>query len=349
MTVRSMPGPVAPATAPEHPASEPLVRDWRLFAAVYAALWTAAVATYLLVPALHPYLWSVIGLIGAAALSHGVWLHRPQSVLPWALVTAALLTFVLGDSTYNLLTEGLGQSNPFPSLADVFYLLTYPLFAAAMVLFHRRMCPQRDRDGMLDALIITAGLGLLVWIYWIGPYVSADELGKLERVVSIAYPLGDVLLLLMLARLLMSAHFRPLALTLLTAGTISPFCRRRAVRKQPADGQLGERWRHRPLLVPVLRRVGSRCAAPVDAPADGRAADPPDRAEVVTAGHDRGLQPRRSGGAAAALHHRQGVRSRCDRGLQRRALRPGTDAARRGCASAAAFGRAGTRPAPGLG
>ena len=215
------PLPFRPRLLRSIPPPRPPRRDWRPIAAVYAALWTAAVTTYLLVPALHPYLWSIIGLIGAAALTHGVWLHRPQSVLPWALVTAALLTFVLGDTTYNLLTEGLGQSNPFPSLADVFYLLTYPLFAAALVLFHRRMSPQRDRDGMLDALIITAGLGLLVWIYWIGPYVSAEELGRLERVVSIAYPLGDVLLLLMLARLLMSAHFRPLSLTLLTAGTIS--------------------------------------------------------------------------------------------------------------------------------
>jgi diguanylate cyclase (GGDEF)-like protein/PAS domain S-box-containing protein len=239
--MREPAAPVAPVNgrlpSASHRESVSLGRGWRTLSVAYGALWASAVTTYLVAPQLQSYLWAVIGLVGTAALAQGVRIHKPSSTLPWVLVAAALLTFVVGDSIYNLLTVALGQSNPFPSLADAFYLLTYPLFAGAMVLFHRRLAPHRDRASMLDALIIVAGLGLLVWIYWIGPYVAAD-LSWFERTISISYPLGDVLLLLMLLRLLLSANSRPFALTLLTAGTVSLLC---------ADvlygfAQLGDGW-----------------------------------------------------------------------------------------------------------
>jgi diguanylate cyclase (GGDEF)-like protein/PAS domain S-box-containing protein len=189
--------------------------------AVYGVLWFGLILVYFRFPATHPFLYGAIGLVGATAVLHGVRLHRPSARLPWLLVAAALVTFVLGDSTYNVLTAGLGQDNPFPSIADVFYLLTYPAFAGALVVFNRRAASHRSGAVLLDSLIICVGIGILVWVYWIGSYVAADGLGFLERAVSIAYPLGDVLLLVMLARLLLSVHPRPVALTLLTAGAVS--------------------------------------------------------------------------------------------------------------------------------
>ena len=195
--------------------------DWRLLTAFYGVLWSGCVIIYFLYPDLHPFLWGSIGLVGVSAVLHGVRLNRPSSVLPWVLVALALVTFVLGDSTYNVLTAGLGLDNPFPSVADVFYLLTYPAFAGALVVFNRRVAAYRDGAVMLDSLIISVGLGLVVWIYWIGTYVAAGDLGLLEKVVSIAYPLGDVLLLAMLARLLLSVQSRPMSLKLLTAGAVT--------------------------------------------------------------------------------------------------------------------------------
>jgi hypothetical protein len=94
----------------------------------------------------------------------------------------------------------LHESNPFPSLADVFYLATYLLLSPGLIMMVRA---RRRRDGetgaLLDALIITSGLGVLSWIYLIQPYVHAAHMTLLTKFTSIAYPLGDILLLCVLA------------------------------------------------------------------------------------------------------------------------------------------------------
>ncbi len=106
--------------------------------------------------------------------------HRPRRRLPWVLLAAVVLLFSAGDATYNVLTEVLGQDNPYPSLADVFYLTMYPLLAAALLLFVRYRSGGRDRGSLLDALTLTAGIALLSWIFLIVPYVHDPGLSMLE-------------------------------------------------------------------------------------------------------------------------------------------------------------------------
>ena len=77
----------------------------------------------------------------------------------------------------------------------------------------------RDRAGLIDALIITTGLGLLSWTFLMRPIAADASLGLGSRVISLAYPLADVLLLAVLARLSTSpgargASYRLLGLAL---------------------------------------------------------------------------------------------------------------------------------------
>ena len=89
----------------------------------------------------------------------------------------------------------LGLEVPFPSIADAFYLVFYPVLAAGLLLLVGGRAPGRDAASLIDATIITTGVGMLSWVFLIGPYVRLPDLSVLERLVSIAYPLGDVLLL----------------------------------------------------------------------------------------------------------------------------------------------------------
>ncbi len=81
----------------------------------------------------HTFLWGSMGLGATAAVVVGTVKNRPRHKLPWILVAAALGTFISGDITYDVLTIYLHENNPFPSLADVFYLITYPLFGAGLL------------------------------------------------------------------------------------------------------------------------------------------------------------------------------------------------------------------------
>ena len=147
--------------------------------------------------------------------------YRPRRRLPWLLLALSLLTFCVGDITYDVLTDVLGQDNPFPSVADVPYLTMYPLLATGLLIFIRSRAGGGDRGSLLDAITLTSGLALLSWIFLIVPYVRDTELTLPEKIISIAYPLGDVLILATLARLLTggSARRTP-AITLLALGTV---------------------------------------------------------------------------------------------------------------------------------
>ncbi|BFU45540.1 putative bifunctional diguanylate cyclase/phosphodiesterase [Krasilnikovia sp. MM14-A1004] len=177
----------------------------------------ALTAAFYAFPAFSRYTWAAIGLSSAVAVLAGVRMHRPSRRLPWWLLAGVLVSFTAGDTTYNILTDVLHQADPFPSVADGFYLAVYPMLAAALLIFIRARSDSGNRAALLDALVPTAGLGLLSWVFLVAPYVGNTDLSLLEKLTSVAYPLGDVLALAMLLRLLI-APGRNLAITILGAG-----------------------------------------------------------------------------------------------------------------------------------
>ncbi len=178
----------------------------RVVTSLYAVATLAITVAFYAFPAWHLVLWSALALSSAGAIAGGVLWHRPDYRTPWWLLTIAVTVFAAGDTTYNVLTTLLGQTNPFPSLADVFYLAMYPIMATGLVLFIRHRTGGRDRGSLLDALSLTAALALLSWIFLIDPYVRNPDLTWLERATSIAYPLGDILILATIARLLITTR-----------------------------------------------------------------------------------------------------------------------------------------------
>ena len=168
-------------------------------------------------PGQHLWLWTPLGVSSVAAVVLGVRHHRPRRPGAWYAFAGALFCFVAGDTIYNVLTEVLHRDNPFPSLADVFYLAMYPLIAGGLLLLIRARTTRRDPAALLDALTVATGMCLLSWVYLILPYVEARDLTWGQRATSVAYPLGDVLVLVMLARLV-GGGLRLRALQLLVAG-----------------------------------------------------------------------------------------------------------------------------------
>jgi diguanylate cyclase (GGDEF)-like protein/PAS domain S-box-containing protein len=187
---------------------------------VYLCCASALAAAYFIFPGHHLALWSPLGLSSSVAIFAGLWLHRPAQRLAWVLLGCAVLTFIIGDTIYNVYVDVLHRDNPFPSVGDLFYLLTYPLMATGLLLQVRSRAGRRDRDGLLDALIITTGMGFLAWVFLIEPYVNDDTLSLIQKLVSVAYPLGDVLVLAILIRLFVGGGMRLVAVRLLSLGVV---------------------------------------------------------------------------------------------------------------------------------
>jgi hypothetical protein len=64
-----------------------------------------------------------------------------------------------------------------------------------------RSTRRRDWAGLADAASIAIGFGLLSWVLVMVPYFRDPSPGMVELLVSLAYPVGDVLLLALAARL----------------------------------------------------------------------------------------------------------------------------------------------------
>ena len=191
----------------------------------YATLWFIAAASlvvvfYYAVPAWNLGLWLTLGLGSCLASAVGTTVNNPPKRLPWYLLAAAIFTLVNGDTIYNILTDVFHQDEPFPSLADASYLFTYPLAAAGVMMMIRMRSPHRDVTALIDALLLVGGLALLVWVFTITPTVNQKSVTWFDSAVSIAYPIGDVLLLTVMLRLLTGGGVRGLSPVLLVTGAL---------------------------------------------------------------------------------------------------------------------------------
>jgi signal transduction histidine kinase len=191
----------------------------------YLACGAVVAAAYYLVPAtdLAPRwaakigLYNGLGLSAVAAIGVGVAWHRPERPLTWYLFAVGLLSYVTADIIFYTYQDILHQEI-FPSVADVFYLAAYPFLMAGLLLLIRSRTPGADRASLLDALVVTVGLGMLSWVFLVGPLAQAPGLTLPERVVSMAYPIMDVLLLATVVRLVVDGGTRPPAFWILCCG-----------------------------------------------------------------------------------------------------------------------------------
>ena len=120
----------------------------------------------------------------------------------WQLLALALTFYLLGDvvQTYY---EAVARAKPYPSLGDVGYLAFYPLALAALL--RLPVARQRSRERLtllLDCALVALSGAVPIWYLSLGPTIVAGDQGVVAMVVSLAYPIGDMVLLVGLAALL---------------------------------------------------------------------------------------------------------------------------------------------------
>ncbi|MEV6634791.1 GGDEF domain-containing protein [Actinoplanes sp. NPDC051470] len=110
---------------------------------------------------------------------------------------------------------------PYPSLSDLFWLLKYPLLAAGLMMLIRGLSWRHDRAGILDTLIVTVGLGLGVWLLFLQDLVHLGGMPPVTRLVTMAYPLADLMVLAAFIRFFTSSARRGAAFWQLTASLLA--------------------------------------------------------------------------------------------------------------------------------
>jgi len=187
----------------------------------YAGCMVLLIAAYCASGGAAGRLAAAVNIGAAAALVAGLIRYSPARRAPWLLLAAADLTGALGQLTAWIQVKVSHAPLPFPSFADAVYLMEFPLFIAALTLFIRARSAGRARPSLTDAVVATVGLALLSWLFLVLPGTTNPAFTWPQRIVSTAYPVGDLLILVALGRLLVRGTWRCPALWLLIAGALA--------------------------------------------------------------------------------------------------------------------------------
>ena len=168
-----------------------------------------------------PTVWSLLSydaieVFILAAMVWGIRRHRPAPAGPWWLLATGLGLLVVGDVIYNALTLVTG-SEVFPSVADAFYVASYAVLCLGVLAVLRRRRHEVDRTALVDALLVIVVATAATWVYLIDP-AAYGRAPLLEGLVLAAYPVGDIVLLAVLARMLIAPRRRQRSEALLATG-----------------------------------------------------------------------------------------------------------------------------------
>ena len=136
----------------------------------------------------------------------------------WLSLGVGLLCLFGGELYYTLHLSNLDDP-PYPSLADGLYLAFYPAAFAALVFGAPRASRQLRVSLWLDGLVSALGVAALTAALLLQPIVSSTGGDPLEVATTLAYPLGDVTLLVFVVGLLALNAWKPSrSWTLIAAG-----------------------------------------------------------------------------------------------------------------------------------
>jgi diguanylate cyclase (GGDEF)-like protein len=131
----------------------------------------------------------------------------PKTARAWRIIAASFFLYWLGDVIWTL-EQHLG-SGPFPSIADIAYVAFYPLLLWGIFAFPTGPKNATERTKLwLDGGTVLVGSAMLLWYFSLGPTAQATGSNFLESAVSIAYPIGDLILLFGITRILLDRPAR---------------------------------------------------------------------------------------------------------------------------------------------
>lgn len=132
--------------------------------------------------------------------------------------------FALGVflNTTGILVAELQASPEFvsPSIADAFWIALIPCLAIGMAGLIRARDRTAGWTDLVDSSTLTSGFGILSWVFLIRPQVLETHLTLIGRTVILAYPVGDIVVMAMVVRLMHGPGLRGPSFRLLVSAVL---------------------------------------------------------------------------------------------------------------------------------
>ncbi|HXB03539.1 MAG TPA: PAS domain-containing sensor histidine kinase [Candidatus Acidoferrum sp.] len=137
----------------------------------------------------------VAALIAAICTGLAARRNSGRSRLGWVLLSASAATWCAGEAAWSVYEVGMTVSVPYPSVADAGFLGAIPLAIAGVLMF---FSPARGTSTSLrlwlDGAIILVALFFVSWTLGLKTVVEDTSQPFLAKAVSVAYPLGDIVI-----------------------------------------------------------------------------------------------------------------------------------------------------------
>ncbi len=142
-----------------------------------------------------------VGQLLAAAAASGccAWRARRtggRAASSWWWLAAGTAAWALGEATWSYYELVSDRQTPFPSAADAGFLLFPVLAAIGLLRWPSAVLAGTTRwRTLLDGALVAGALLILTWVTALGPIVRAGGTSVIGFVVSLSYPLADLVLL----------------------------------------------------------------------------------------------------------------------------------------------------------
>ena len=168
-------------------------------------------------------LMQMVAAIGAGAVCAFVaGRGSPRRRAGWSAMALALIGWGLGQTFWSWSEIVAGRETPFPSPADLGFLIFPVAAAAAVLLFQAGTSASWSRArAATDGLIVATSLFIISWVVVLRDVYQAGGDNGFAFAISLAYPVGDIIVsalaLLLISRLVTDR----LPMALLSAGLIA--------------------------------------------------------------------------------------------------------------------------------
>jgi methyl-accepting chemotaxis protein len=204
MNIVPLPRLTVRSSSTAEPWSDARLAAWKRFT-LLAALAASATAAFIV--------WTVLGIggdrptiavddvgealaSGAAAISCALAARSSQGRvrLAWALVAASATSWTAGEIVWSVYEVGMGVAVPYPSAADIGFLLAIPLAIVGVLAF--RHAPSRFTtrgQAVLAGALVALSLLFVGWASGLGQVYSSSSDSLTTLAIGLAYPVGDII------------------------------------------------------------------------------------------------------------------------------------------------------------
>jgi diguanylate cyclase (GGDEF)-like protein/PAS domain S-box-containing protein len=203
----------------------------------------------------------VTALVAAPAILRAVAVRRPQHRSPWYGFAATIGLFLLAAIVREVelaLADGVEH---YPSFADCIDALGYGVAILSVRRLGSLRSNRRDPTNLVDAIIVVGGVGVVVWVLLLVPYLRDDSFPLAARLVDLGFSVLSLTLGVATARIAIGPGARNRSYYLLAAAVFSAFAADLCVSldqasREPVMGQVAL-----PLLLPALGFAALAAAA----------------------------------------------------------------------------------------